>query len=147
MASRDKKQDPIHESNSTSAAGDTGGRNAEYIQSDISIDMQEVMRLSELVRSATGEMKGLIDSVERCFAKAEALSEKEGIKFDDDIALAIKEIAIVTRSVADQVSDIAGAAVLASTQSLAQMGTELQKAVARMAVAHVKSSWNGSLDR
>lgn len=142
MTSSAERQEPTSESTSAPIPGDTPEENYGHVHGALSVNMQEVMRLAELVGSATGDMKALIDTVEGCLSEARALAESNGITLDDDVGIALKEIAVSVRSVAKQVGHIAGAAVVELSQSLAIMGVDLQKAVARMAVAQADSGWH-----
>ncbi len=141
MTTSDKGQDPTAVSISTPIPGDAPEENSGHNHIALGVNVQDMVLLAELVGSATREMKGLMDAVERCLYEAGTLAESDGITLDEDIDVSLSETAVSVRSVARRSEHIAGVAGVALSQPLAHRGSELQKAVVRTAVAQVNSGW------
>ena len=102
-----------------------------------SVSTKEVMRLAELLAATTSEMGELIRQMERCVDSAVTLTNSGTDAPTEGIIGDLRTAALAIHAVAKQIEQVSGAAVVVSSQTLAQMGVELQKAVARMAVAKV----------
>ncbi len=87
MTPSDKEQEPTPVSIPTPIPGDAPEENAGPLHSALGVNVQDMMLLAELVSSVTREMKGVLDTVERCLSEARVLAESEGIKLDEDIGL------------------------------------------------------------
>ena len=105
----------------------------------VGVSTQEVMRLAELLAATTSEMGELIRKMERCIDSAVTLVNSGQDARTEGIIGDLRTAAHSIQAVAKQIEQVSGAAVVVSSQSLAQMGVELQKAVARMAVARTSS--------
>ncbi len=101
------------------------------------IKPDEVMRLAELLAATTSEMGDLIRKMERCIDCAVALVDSNTDPRAEGIIGDLRVVALSIQAVAKQIEHVSGAAVIVSSRSLADMGVQLQKAVARMAVAKV----------
>ena len=107
----------------------------------VGVPIQEVMRLAELLAVTTSEMGELIRKMERCIDSAVTLVKSEADPRTEGIIRDLRTAALSIQAVAKQIEQVSGATVVVSSRSLAQMGVDLQKAVARIEVA-----WTGSDD-
>ena len=107
--------------------------------SSVTAITKEVIRLAELLAVTTSKMGELIRQMERCIDSAVTLTNSGTDVRTDGIIGDLRTAALSIHAVAKQIEQVSGAAVVVSSQTLAQMGVELQKAVARMAVARTSS--------
>ncbi len=105
---------------------------------DFEVDAQEVVRLASLVTNANKEMSLLIGDVKYCIESAIALTEAQA-PYSEEIVSSLRKISLSVASVAQQICEISGAAVVASSSSLEDMIKDIRKQVVRMALANAGS--------
>ena len=110
------------------------GECANGTNGSLAITYEQVMRLAKVMDKTTGQMADAVQRMENCITTGVALFEGDG-QNSDDVSMHLRTAALAIRSVAKEIEEIAGAAVVLTTQSLAQMGKKLQKAVVDVAVA------------
>ena len=109
-----------------------------------SVNPAEVTRLAELIVRAEKEMKDLVDGVRHSLSEFNRLREAEDTQACGEIESSLARVQACITSAAEQLEEIATAAVVTSTQSLANMWSELRRAVAEIAIAHAESDGSAS---
>lgn len=102
------------------------------------VDAYEVSRLASLVTNANKDLTLVIGDVKDCIDSATALTEIDA-PYSDEIVSSLRRISSSVASLAQQICDISGAAVLVSSDSLDEMIKGLRKQVVSIALANVSS--------
>ena len=119
------------------------GEIANGANGSLAVTPEQVIILAKVMDRATGQIADAVQRMENCIKTGSALFEGEGLH-SDDVSIHLKIAALSIRSIAKEIEEIAGAAVVLTTQSLAQMGKNLQKAVVEVAVAQAGHPGGGA---
>lgn len=101
----------------------------------LAITPEQVMKLARVMERTTGRIADAVQRMENCIETGRELFQGDGVH-SRDVDMHLRTAALSIQSVSREIEEVAGAAVVLTTQSLAQMGKNLQKAVIEVAVAH-----------
>lgn len=121
---------PERDAESVSGLGEV----ANGTDASLAITPDQVMNLATVMDRTTCQIADAVKRMENCIMTGTDLFEGHGMR-SGDVELHLRTAALSIRSIAKEIEEIAGAATVLTTQSLAQMGKQLRRAVVEFAVA------------
>ncbi len=105
---------------------------------EFEVDAQEVACRASLVTRANKDMSYLVGDGKYCIDSAAALTEADA-PYSEEIVASLRKISSSVASLAQQIYEISGAAVITSSSSLEYMIKDIRKQVVKTALANAGS--------